>query len=77
MDYKKIILDLIEFCNWLQGCIDDYNANNYLDETKSDEFNEGIADCLNRVKETLELYGIFFEDADEFDLYQLDNLEED
>lgn len=77
MDYKKIMLDLIEFSKWIQNSVDDYYCSNFFDEEKSVDWNDGVGDAIIHVKDAMEELGIFFTDEDELDLNTLNNLNED
>lgn len=77
MDYKQIMLNLIEFNRLVQGWIDDFNCGEIYDENKSTDWNDGAYTSLENIKDALEDYGLFFTDEDELDLYVLDDLNED
>lgn len=77
MDYKKIMLSLIEFNRLVQGWIDDFNCGEIYDENKSTDWNDGAYTSLENIKDALEDYGLFFTDEDELDLDVLDDLNED
>lgn len=77
MDYKQIILNLIEFDGMLQGWLDDFNSGELYDEEKSVEWNEGAYKSLEVIQSALEDYGLLFNEDDELDLNVLDDLNED
>lgn len=76
MDYKQIMLNLIEFNRLLQGWLDDMSCGELADEEKSIDWNDGAYNTLEKVKDALEEYGLLL-DENELDLYQLDDLDED
>lgn len=75
MNFKQILENLIEFNTMLRGWLDDINSGELADETKSDEWNDGVLDALTRVQEELDNYGLLF-DEDSFDDEYLDSLED-
>lgn len=77
MDYKKIMLSLIEFNSLIQGWIDDFNCGEIYDENKSADWNEGAYKSLEDIQDALENYGLLFTNEDELDLYKLDEINED
>lgn len=77
MDYKQIMLNLIEFNKLIQGWLDDMSSGELADEEKSIDYNDGIYNAIEHVKDALDEFGISFTDEDELDLYQLDDLDED
>lgn len=77
MDYKQIMLNLIEFNKLIQGWLDDMSSGELADETKSIDYNDGAYNTLEQVQNALEEYGLLLLDENELDLYQLDDLNED
>lgn len=73
MDYKQIMLNLIEFNRLLQGWIDDFNCGEIYDENKTPEWNDGAYQSLEDIHNALEGYGLLFTDEDELDLDVLRN----
>lgn len=77
MDYKQIMMNLIEFNTMLQGWLDDFNCGELYDEEKDVEWNEGAYSSLEVIKGALEDYGLFLTENDELDLDVLDDLNKD
>ena len=77
MDYKQIMLNLIELNRLIQGWIDDFNCGEIYDENKSADWNEGAYQSLEDIRNALEEYGLLFTDEDELDLDVLDILEDE
>lgn len=79
MNYKQIMLNLIEFNHLLSSWLDDMGGGDLADEEKSVDWNDGVYDALEKIYDALEEFGLVFtdEDADTLDLYKLDDLEED
>ena len=73
MDYKQIMLNLIEFNRLVQGWIDDFNCGEIYDENKSTDWNDGAYQSLEDIHNALEGYGLLFMDEDELDLDVLRN----
>lgn len=77
MDYKQIMMNLIEFNKMLQGWLDDFNGGELYDEEKSIEWNEGAYSSLEVIQSALEDHGLLFDDENELDLDVLDDLNKD
>lgn len=80
MDFKKIMINLIEFCTLIDNTINDINCGEYIDEEKSDDWNDGAENAIKEVKIWLENYGIFFDEGDDDlveEIKRLDILNED
>lgn len=76
MDYKKIMLNLIEFNKLIQGWLDDMSCGELADEEKSIDWNDGAYNTLEKVKDALDDFDISYTDEDELDLFKLDYLNE-
>lgn len=76
MDYKQIMMNLIEFNKMLQGWLDDFNSGELYDEEKSVEWNDGAYKSLEVIQMALEDYGLLFNEENELDLDVLNNLNE-
>lgn len=72
MDYKQIMLNLIEFCKWVQNSVDDYQCSNWFDEEKSVDWNDGVGDAILHVKESMEELGIYFGELSSDELFDLE-----
>lgn len=72
MDYKKTLLNLVEFCKWMQNCVDDYQSANWFDEEKSIDWNDGVGDAILHVKKNMEELGIYFGELSSDELFDLE-----